>query len=376
MLVPATASMGMWRSSSARMTPMWAAPRAPPPLSTRPMRGRSAPGSRACSSAAAHPTPGSRPNARPANNTFRIHIRIAPDDVAAILANEAVHPARPPGRMIRRTPANLVAVTENPHSCRRSRHRSRREAALAVALVVAAFAAPDAVAAASSLEEVVVTATRRPEPVLDVPLSIGRVGPETIQLVDSTHHAEAAESRGRSDDPARQRPGEPDGDPFASAHRRRIVRRVPVPRERRADPAGRILQRQRALRGQHRAGAGDRGAARTRQRAVRLERHARHRQRDPAIAGRAAAARLGVDGGPVELLARQGRGSPGLGRHEPRRRGALRERRRLAGGVRLPRDEGQCRADQPLGHDSRALRSRRDVARPADGRVHHRQGRV
>ena len=35
-----------------------------------------------------------------------------------------------------------------------------------------------------------VTATRRPEPVLDVPLSIGRVGPETIQLVDPTHHAE------------------------------------------------------------------------------------------------------------------------------------------------------------------------------------------
>ena len=34
------------------------------------------------------------------------------------------------------------------------------------------------------------TATRRPEPVLDLPLSIGRVGPETIQLVDATHHAE------------------------------------------------------------------------------------------------------------------------------------------------------------------------------------------
>jgi len=80
-------------------------------------------------------------------------------------------------------------VTENPHSCRRTQDTARRGTALAVALVVA-IAAPDAVAAAGSLEEIVVTATRRPEPVLDVPLSIGRVGPETIQLVDATHHAE------------------------------------------------------------------------------------------------------------------------------------------------------------------------------------------
>jgi len=80
-------------------------------------------------------------------------------------------------------------VTENPHSCRRTQDTARRGTALAVALVVA-IAAPGAVAAAGSLEEIVVTATRRPEPVLDVPLSIGRVGPETIQLVDATHHAE------------------------------------------------------------------------------------------------------------------------------------------------------------------------------------------
>ncbi len=44
--------------------------------------------------------------------------------------------------------------------------------------------------AAAPLEEIVVTATRRPEPALHVPLSIGQVGPETIQLVDPTHHAE------------------------------------------------------------------------------------------------------------------------------------------------------------------------------------------
>ena len=41
-----------------------------------------------------------------------------------------------------------------------------------------------------ALEQVVVTATRRPEPTLDVPLSIGRVGPDTIELVGATHHAE------------------------------------------------------------------------------------------------------------------------------------------------------------------------------------------
>ena len=41
MLVPATASMGMRISSSAWITPTCAAPRAPPPLSTSPMRGRS-----------------------------------------------------------------------------------------------------------------------------------------------------------------------------------------------------------------------------------------------------------------------------------------------------------------------------------------------
>ncbi|MFO1408450.1 MAG: TonB-dependent receptor [Steroidobacteraceae bacterium] len=40
------------------------------------------------------------------------------------------------------------------------------------------------------LEQVVVTATRRPEPTLDVPLSIGRVGPADLELVGATHHAE------------------------------------------------------------------------------------------------------------------------------------------------------------------------------------------
>jgi len=54
-------------------------------------------------------------------------------------------------------------------------------------------AAQSIVAAAATggpLEEIVVTATRRPEPVLDVPLSIGRVGHDAIVLVGATHHAE------------------------------------------------------------------------------------------------------------------------------------------------------------------------------------------
>jgi iron complex outermembrane receptor protein len=54
-----------------------------------------------------------------------------------------------------------------------------------LAQVTAAFASP-----AGALEQVVVTATRRPEPALAVPLSIGRVGPEAITLVGATHHAE------------------------------------------------------------------------------------------------------------------------------------------------------------------------------------------
>src|SRR5262252_11245355 len=62
MLVPATQSTGTCSSSSTRSTPMCAAPRAPPPLSTRPMRGRfgcvsapfSAPFSWAAASGARH----------------------------------------------------------------------------------------------------------------------------------------------------------------------------------------------------------------------------------------------------------------------------------------------------------------------------------
>src|SRR5690349_14311283 len=42
MLVPAMASTGTWFCSSTLSTPMWAAPRAPPPDNTNPIRGRGA----------------------------------------------------------------------------------------------------------------------------------------------------------------------------------------------------------------------------------------------------------------------------------------------------------------------------------------------
>src|SRR5512135_2422250 len=48
-----------------------------------------------------------------------------------------------------------------------------------------------AAARATALEEIVVTATRRPLPAHDVPLSLGAVGGDELRLLGSTHHAEA-----------------------------------------------------------------------------------------------------------------------------------------------------------------------------------------
>ena len=74
----------------------------------------------------------------------------------------------------------------------------------------------------------------------------------------------------------------PDGDPLAGVHRHRRVRRIPVSRERRADPAGRLLQHQQSVRDQFRTGGADRSAARRRQCAVRQQRAARRDQRGDA----------------------------------------------------------------------------------------------
>jgi outer membrane cobalamin receptor len=70
-----------------------------------------------------------------------------------------------------------------------SRGTGRRTAGVTLLTAIAGGACASAMAA-NPLEEVVVTATRRPEPALHVPLSIGQVGQDTIRLVDPTHHAE------------------------------------------------------------------------------------------------------------------------------------------------------------------------------------------
>ncbi len=62
--------------------------------------------------------------------------------------------------------------------------------AATIALLWVGGTLPAPAIAAESLEEIVVTATRRPELALQVPLSIGQVGTEAIRLVDPTHHAE------------------------------------------------------------------------------------------------------------------------------------------------------------------------------------------
>ena len=72
----------------------------------------------------------------------------------------------------------------------RTRCRSRRVLAAWAGFASAAHFVAVPASTAGSLEEVVVTAMRRPEPALDVPLSIGRVGADTIMLVGATHHAE------------------------------------------------------------------------------------------------------------------------------------------------------------------------------------------
>jgi hypothetical protein len=66
MLVPAIASTGMRCSSSTLSTPMCAAPRAPPPDNTRPMRGRCAASAIGCCCA---DTVAAASMARAANNT-------------------------------------------------------------------------------------------------------------------------------------------------------------------------------------------------------------------------------------------------------------------------------------------------------------------
>jgi outer membrane receptor protein involved in Fe transport len=59
------------------------------------------------------------------------------------------------------------------------------------ALFAACVVAVPAAAAPAGLEEIVVTATRRPSSALDTPLSLGAVNRDALRLLGSTHHSEA-----------------------------------------------------------------------------------------------------------------------------------------------------------------------------------------
>lgn len=69
--------------------------------------------------------------------------------------------------------------------------RGRRAALPTFAALVACCAASTSVAATAPLEEIVVTATRRPVTMAATPLSLGAVDRDALQLLGSTHHSEA-----------------------------------------------------------------------------------------------------------------------------------------------------------------------------------------
>lgn len=71
------------------------------------------------------------------------------------------------------------------------RRRRHRAAFAALALLASGVAAVPSRAAPSALEEIVVTATRRPAAAIDTPLSLSAVDREALQLLGSTHHSEA-----------------------------------------------------------------------------------------------------------------------------------------------------------------------------------------
>lgn len=78
-------------------------------------------------------------------------------------------------------------MTHHPPDSPCARRRSRVAGSLAAALFAGLASAA---ATATKLEEIVVTATRRPVPTLSVPLSLGSLGPGAIALVGPTHHSE------------------------------------------------------------------------------------------------------------------------------------------------------------------------------------------
>src|SRR5579862_1371898 len=106
MLVPATASTGTRNCSRTFRTPMWAAPRAPPPESTRPMRGRclaGAPLSTCCA--------GERPGAASMTAAARRLSTRSADATARVEPTERRIPARAAARVADSQPAR--GITDN-----------------------------------------------------------------------------------------------------------------------------------------------------------------------------------------------------------------------------------------------------------------------
>jgi len=89
-------------------------------------------------------------------------------------------------------PDNRVTSSASDRSMSATRTRITRSLLVAAAVGVAGTAAPAGIAcaAADGLEEIVVTATRRPAASVATPLSLGAIDGDAIRLLGATHHAE------------------------------------------------------------------------------------------------------------------------------------------------------------------------------------------
>ena len=150
----------------------------------------------------------------------------------------------------------------------------------------------------SGPQDIVVTATRDRRSASSTPASVTRIDDETIADLGCQTSGRRAQPHCRRLRPAWQRRREPDRHPLAGARRRRRLRRLPGRRRQPADPAGGLLQSQRDVRTQLRAGRADRSVARAGLGDVRRQRRARHGQSPHAQ--RALVTRLrpvGLEGG-------------------------------------------------------------------------------
>ena len=186
----------------------------------------------------------------------------------------------------------------------------------------------------------------------------------------------AHQSRSGRDDPARQRAGVAHRAAFAGADRRGRLRLGARARGWNPDPSGRQLQRQRAIRGELRAGRRDRGPARAWQRPLRLERRARHHQRDPAHAGGDPGLWCRHGRRQRRIRAAADRGLERDGQRRLRHRDARHRRRWLARLVRFRGGKAQCGVDAHAGRRAVEALARGIEPQPGDGRLHRRPERL